>query len=551
MTGQNATLSNDSDAPGTTRVAAYVRVSSEGQIDNWSLDSQMQKIEEFCELKSGFEIVARYREEGHSAFREKAETRPVYRELMADSEGGKFNLVITVSIDRMSRNTKNMIATVETLAKHNVGYMSLTENLDFSGPVAEIMLAVFSVMAQHQSTQISFNVKRALEQRVRSGLGIGRPPYGYQLCDQSCEGPEVEGNHGFCHPEPEKAELVVELYRRYESGTYSYGELADWMNKQGHRTNGHEADRKNGKSKGYRFTTVTIAQILGNLFYKGTLVLNGKEHPGTHTPIMSEELFRSVERLRKRRSNNNTGRKSRHGHLLAKLMKCYECGQTFHSTTMGSQGATSYYKMARRSKGPVCRYLNKSFVGTPIGEVIDKLFTGFEMRDDWRDYVLTRFTENTNIKELKRRKKSLLRKKDRVNELFFDGEIDRTERDIRVAAMDEELLETEEISDDAVEKAGEFLENFGKLWESASVKEKNRLLRTVLRGVYVDYDRREIVSIEPQEAFEGPLLAMVERADISLVKVTEAHYRREFDYSGGGRTTSRLTRYCPVGFTRT
>ena len=81
------------------------------------------------------------------------------------------------------------------------------------------------------------------------------------------------------------------------------------MNKQGHRTNGHEADRKNGKSKGYRFTTVTIAQILGNLFYKGTLVLNGKEHPGTHTPIMSEELFRSVERLRKRRSNNNTGRK--------------------------------------------------------------------------------------------------------------------------------------------------------------------------------------------------------------------------------------------------
>ena len=140
--------------------AAYVRVSSEGQIDNWSLDSQMQKIEEFCELKSGFEIVARYREEGHSAFREKAETRPVYRELMADAEGGKFNLVITVSIDRMSRNTKNMIATVETLAKHNVGYMSLTENLDFSGPVAEIMLAVFSVMAQHQSTQISFNVKR-------------------------------------------------------------------------------------------------------------------------------------------------------------------------------------------------------------------------------------------------------------------------------------------------------------------------------------------------------------------------------------------------------
>ena len=539
MTGQNATFGNDLNARKIKRVAAYMRVSSEDQVDNWSLDSQLRQIEDYFELKSDFEIVARYREEGHSAYRDKAETRPVYRQLMADAEGGKFDLVVTVSIDRMSRNSRNMIATVETLAKHNVGYMSLAENLDLTGPMGEIMLSVFSVMAQHQSTQISFHVKRALEQRVRSGLGIGRPPYGYVLCDDSCQGPEVEGNHGYCHPDPEKAKIVLDILRRYESGSYSYGELADRLDRQGYRTNGHQADRKGDRPKGYRFTGVTIAQIVSNPFYMGVVVLNGKEYPGAHTPIISEELFRSVERLRKRRSNNNSGRRSKHGHLLAKLVKCYECGQTFHSTTMGSQSGVSYYKMARRSKGPVCRYLNKSFVGTPISDVIDKLFAGFEMRDDWRDYVLTRFTENTNIKELKRRKRSLLRKRDRVNELFFDGEIDRTERDTRVAVIDEELLETEEISDDAVEKAGEFLENFGNLWESASVKEKNRLLRTVLRGVYVDYSRREIVSIEPQEAFKGPLLGMAERADIFLVKFTEAPYGRESDCLGGERTTYR------------
>ena len=222
MTGQNATFGNDLNARKIKRVAAYMRVSSEDQVDNWSLDSQLRQIEDYFELKSDFEIVARYREEGHSAYRDKAETRPVYRQLMADAEGGKFDLVVTVSIDRMSRNSRNMIATVETLAKHNAGYMSLAENLDLTGPMGEIMLSVFSVMAQHQSTQISFHVKRALEQRVRSGLGIGRPPYGYVLCDDSCQDPEVEGNHGYCHPDPEKAKIVLDILRRYESGSYSY-----------------------------------------------------------------------------------------------------------------------------------------------------------------------------------------------------------------------------------------------------------------------------------------------------------------------------------------
>lgn len=145
---------------------------------------------------------------------------------------------------------------------------------------------------------------------------------------------------------------------------------------------------------------------------------------------------------------------------------------------------------------------------------------------------MTSFLEKTNVEELQRRRESLHKKKGRVNELFFDGEIERLERDERISSLNEELEKTQVFKDDAVEKAGELLEDFGSLWDSADLKERNRLLRTVLDAVYVDFERREIVSIRPQRAFAGPLRAMAERCDLTLVETSDPPFSRELSHSG-------------------
>ena len=136
--------------------------------------------------------------------------------------------------------------------------------------------------------------------------------------------------------------------------------------------------------------------------------------------------------------------------------------------------------------------------------------------------------ECTKSRELQRRRKSLLGKKER---LYIDGEIERRDRDERVSLINEELAKTELFSDDAVEKAGKLLEDFGSLWESANIKERNRLLRTVLQAVYVDFERREIVSIQPHQAFAGPLRAMAARSDLTLVEATAPPFSRELEHS--------------------
>src|SRR5262249_14633316 len=62
------------------RVAVYVRVSSEEQLDGYSLDAQMRAARAYCEDR-GWEITATYPEEGRSARYEDLNRRPAGRRL--------------------------------------------------------------------------------------------------------------------------------------------------------------------------------------------------------------------------------------------------------------------------------------------------------------------------------------------------------------------------------------------------------------------------------------------------------------------------------------
>ena len=68
--------------------------------------------------------------------------------------------------------------------------------------------------------------------------------------------------------------------------------------------------------------------------------------------------------------------------------------------------------------------------------------------------------------------------------------------------------------DDAVE-AGKILNDFCTLWRCASVSKRNRLLRTMLRAMYVDPERKRVIGLAPKEAFYAPILAMAERDDVA------------------------------------
>lgn len=67
----------------TLRAAGYVRVSSEGQEDNFSVAAQRREVERHCASK-GWSLKRIYADEGRSAWSDGIDKRPQFRQLLAD-----------------------------------------------------------------------------------------------------------------------------------------------------------------------------------------------------------------------------------------------------------------------------------------------------------------------------------------------------------------------------------------------------------------------------------------------------------------------------------
>ncbi len=90
------------------RVVGYFRVSDEEQVEGFSLDAQRRAFHDFCGEK-GWEVVGSYDEEGRSAWLESSAKRPAFRRLLDDAQGDKFDVVVTHTLDRFSRNLRVML----------------------------------------------------------------------------------------------------------------------------------------------------------------------------------------------------------------------------------------------------------------------------------------------------------------------------------------------------------------------------------------------------------------------------------------------------------
>ena len=90
------------------KAVAYIRVSSQEQVDGHSLDAQERLFRELCQNRD-WEPVSIYREEGRSAHVDSINKRPVFRQLLEDAATGAFEVVVVHTLDRWSRNLKVML----------------------------------------------------------------------------------------------------------------------------------------------------------------------------------------------------------------------------------------------------------------------------------------------------------------------------------------------------------------------------------------------------------------------------------------------------------
>lgn len=84
----------------------------------------------------------------------------------------KGDIVITESISRIARNTKDLLSIVEQLTNKGVDFISLKESIDTSTPQGKFMLTVFGAMAELERDSIL--------ERQREGIAIAKEQGLYQ-----------------------------------------------------------------------------------------------------------------------------------------------------------------------------------------------------------------------------------------------------------------------------------------------------------------------------------------------------------------------------------
>jgi hypothetical protein len=121
--------------------ALYARVSSEEQVEGYSIDAQIRAFETLVEAK-GWTIYKEYIEEGKSARTENINKRPVFKEAIADGLDQRYDILVVHKVDRFSRKLRITLEYFDKLGKAEVGFVSIVEQMDFSTPWGKFTLSM-------------------------------------------------------------------------------------------------------------------------------------------------------------------------------------------------------------------------------------------------------------------------------------------------------------------------------------------------------------------------------------------------------------------------
>jgi len=482
------------------RAVLYARVSSEEQVDNWSLSAQRRAFDEICHQKDWLASHI-YSEEGVSAHTDSIEKRPQFKRLLKDCRDRAFDVVVVHSLDRWSRNLKVTLESFKILADNNIAFLSITENVDYSTPEGKLFISMIGAFAQYFSDSLSKHTSKGLKERAVNGLPNGDIPFGYRRVDKDNPGKK----EGYIYIVPDEAEVVRKIFQLYSSGQWTLSKLADWLNEQGFRTrNKRQITDSNGENtSGPRlFSLYSVRWLLHNPFFTGKVRYHGQLYPGQHEPIVDEQLFTLVQQQLKQAKNSGRSTSTAfRNYLLKGLVRCIYCGYPLWCET-----TTHGYPLYRERKGArsaaSCIMGEKAIKCSVIDEQMDAVIEAIVLEPSWKEKIVAKIAAISEHDRVLKERKHITEKLRRLAKAYVDGLVEEREYNLQRKLLQDNLGALVVPEMDATIKAGELIENLGNIWKESTPEEKHKLLTIMLDAVYVDLlSSRSIVGLLPKPAF--------------------------------------------------
>jgi site-specific DNA recombinase len=305
------------------KIAVYCRVSTDEQAEqNISIPAQHSRITSYCHAKN-WKVVDYYIDEGYSG---KDLERPAMKKLINDAAHKKFDIVAVWKLDRISRRQQHVLYLIEDVFNtYNVGFSSVTENIDTSTPAGRAMIGVLAVFAQLERETIVERSKFGKKEAAKQGRFGGGLPYGY---DYNKDTKELVIN-------PIQAEAVKLAFEYYLTGNHGFNSIAQMLTAKGfkgQRTNHMQKDQ--------------VKNILSSPFVAGYIKHLDSIYPGKHPAIIDKAVWDTVQDIMHKRYVPIPVKDEIN--LLTGIIYCGECGSRmrFKSrqwTSKNTTGTNYYY----------------------------------------------------------------------------------------------------------------------------------------------------------------------------------------------------------------
>src|SRR6202051_3698776 len=166
------------------RCAIYTRKSTEEGLDQDfnSLDAQREAAEAFIFSQRSGGLLALPERYDDGGFTGGNLDRPALERLLVDIRTGAIDCVVVYKVDRLSRSLIDFARIIEVFEKHNVSFVSVTQQFNTTNSLGRLTLNILLSFAQFEREIIAERTRDKISAARRKGKWIGgRPMLGYDI----------------------------------------------------------------------------------------------------------------------------------------------------------------------------------------------------------------------------------------------------------------------------------------------------------------------------------------------------------------------------------
>ncbi len=456
------------------KAVAYSRVSSKAQEkEGFSIPSQQNLYRQYAQ-DNNIEIVAEFSEAETAKQSGRTEFNNMLKYLKKHSN---VTHILVEKTDRLYRNFNDYVTIDESIYTVHL----IKENKIISptsSSTAKLEHGFKVLIAKNYIDNLREETQKGRFQKIEEGYFIGQVPYGYMKTDDK--------KTTIFHPQ--RSLFVKRAFELYARNDISLRALCQRLYDEGYMY----------LPSSPKISVAQLEHMLKNDCYTGLLRYNGKLYHGKHKPLISNKLFREVQRAFKK--DNKPDTMGKHNYLYKKLIKCGNCGKTI--TAEQAKGHIYYHCTGDYGK---CKCKSLFIPEERLDRQFNEAIKAITIDDSLADYLNLlledtykemHITTKEKTEYLQREISSIKTRMNKLLDIFIDGNINKANYDKKYNDLNNQLERLQEQIKSSAKNDKEFINEGQKIIEQAkclyslylkqSKEEKQKMLKNIFQNLWLE-----------------------------------------------------------------